>query len=74
MSLYSKSAYGSQFSGEKKRFENLTLGCRDIKQTWSLIFFGTPCMGLLKRNFDKTNGSPQTQSDPQYSQTSKKKC
>ena len=27
---------------EKKLFENLILGCQDIKQTRSLIFFGTP--------------------------------
>ena len=31
--------YGSQFSGEKKRFENPKFGCRDIKQEPSLIFF-----------------------------------
>ena len=27
----------------KKQFENPRLGCRDIKQKPSLIFFGTPC-------------------------------
>ena len=31
-------------------------------------------MSLLKRNIDRTNGSPQTKSDTQISQTSGKKC
>ena len=44
MVLYSKFAYGSQFSGEKKRFKNPILGYQDIKQKPSLIPFGTPCM------------------------------
>ena len=43
MVLYSKLAYQSQFSGEKKRFKNPILGYRDIKQKPSLILFGTPC-------------------------------
>ena len=38
MVLYSKCAYGSQFSGE-----NPFIGCQDIKQKSSLIPFGTPC-------------------------------
>ena len=42
MVMYSKFAYGSQFSREKKQFENPILGCRDIKQKQSQIFFGTP--------------------------------
>ena len=42
--LYSKYAYGSQFSGEKKRLKNPILGFQDIKQTPSLILFRTPCM------------------------------
>ena len=33
---------------EKKRFENPSLGCRDIKQKPSLIFFGTPCTCIRK--------------------------
>ena len=37
MVLYSKLVHGPQF------FENQILGCRDIKQNQSLIFFGTPC-------------------------------
>ena len=36
--LYSKFTYGSQFS-EKKRFRNLFIGFRDIKQTNILTFF-----------------------------------
>ena len=43
MVLYSKFAYGSQFSEEKKQFKNPIVGYRDIKQKPSLIFFGTPC-------------------------------
>ena len=31
----------------KKRFENPIFGCRDIKQTPSLIFFGTPCRSQI---------------------------
>merc|ERR1719233_2827097 len=41
MVLYSK--FASQFSGEKKQFENPLDGCRDIKQKLGLILFGTPC-------------------------------
>ena len=40
--LYFVFTYGSQFSGEKKQFENLILGCQDIKQKPSLIFLGHP--------------------------------
>ena len=38
MNLKNTRAYGSQFSGEKKRFENPIFGCQDIKQKRSLIF------------------------------------
>ena len=38
----------------KKRFENPIIGCRDIKQKPSLIFFGTPCR-LVKKNIGKFN-------------------
>ena len=31
----------------KKRFKNPVLGCWDIKQKPSLIFFGTPCIYLI---------------------------
>ena len=42
MVLCSKFAYGSQFSGEKKKlYENLIIGCQDIKLKHSLILFGT---------------------------------
>ena len=37
--LYSKFKYGSKFSEEKKRFRNLFIGFRDIKQTNILTFF-----------------------------------
>ena len=52
MVLYSKFAYGSQFSGEKKQFKSPIIGCRDIKQNPSLILFGTPCryQGLCKND------------------------
>ena len=33
----------------KKQFENPILGCRDIKQKRSLIFFGTPCIKIWKK-------------------------
>ena len=32
------------FQEKKRRFKNLILGCRDIKQTHSLIPFGPPCI------------------------------
>ena len=44
MVLYSKFAYGSQFSGEKKRFVNPFIGYRDIKQTRWLIVI--KCLGI----------------------------
>ena len=42
MVLYSKLIYGSEFSGEKKRFENPVFGCRDIKPKWGHLFLGHP--------------------------------
>ena len=34
---------------EKKQFENPVLGCQDIKQKQSPIFFGTPCNEKRKK-------------------------
>ena len=50
MVVYSKFAYGSQFSGGKG-FENPILGCWDIKRNPSLILFGTPCKCLNWHSF-----------------------
>ena len=36
----------------KKRFGNPILGCRDIKRTRSLIFFGTPCRVIVQLRFN----------------------
>ena len=39
MFLYSKFTYGFQFSGEKKRFENPMIVCRDICKINTAPFF-----------------------------------
>ena len=47
MVLYSKFAYGFQFSGGEKNIFKMIQRCQDIKQKPSLILFGTPCRGSI---------------------------
>ena len=47
MVLYSKFAYGFQFSGGEKNIFKMIHGCQDIKQKLCLILFGTPCWGSI---------------------------
>ena len=48
-----KIMYGSQFSGEKKLFENPILSCRDIKQKQNLILFGKLEFDAIKYTYSK---------------------
>ena len=54
--LYSKCAYGCQFSEVKKRFENRIFGCQDMQKKQSNLF-GTPCRS--KKIFGSGKCSPQ---------------
>ena len=47
MVLYSKFAYGFQFSGGETSILKMIHGCQDIKQKPCLILFGTPCRGSI---------------------------